>query len=308
MSQVIPEWTAQIVVTAELARALIEDQFPALAPVTLEPLGEGWDNTAYKANGAYVFRFPRREWVVALLETESRVLPVIAPRVPLSVPCPCFVGRPSDAFRYPFAGYPLIPGRTACAAWLTDSERTMAAEPLARFLTALHSIPTAEAAAAGAPGDTIGRLDVLRRVNKARESIRRLEDAGIRPDTKALTAILDAGPRDYVPRSDTLVHGDLYARHLLVDHRSQLCGIIDWGDLHIGDPALDLAIAHTFLPPSAHQPFRDTYGPIPELTWEVARLRAVWHTAIIALYAHDIGEADLLREARIALSYIVESA
>jgi aminoglycoside phosphotransferase (APT) family kinase protein len=44
--------------------------------------------------------------------------------------------------------------------------------------------------------------------------------------------------------SDTprLVHGDLWAEHVLIDpHTRSVSGIIDWGDAVIGDPVIDLA-------------------------------------------------------------------
>jgi aminoglycoside phosphotransferase (APT) family kinase protein len=98
-----------------------------------------------------------------------------------------------------------------------------------------------------------------------------------------------------------VVHGDLYARALLVDG-GDLAGVIDWGDLHLGDPALDLAVAHTFLGPAAHTAFRVAYGSIDPETWQLARLRAVFHTAALLSYAVDQRDADLEREARTALA------
>ena len=81
--------------------------------------------------------------------------------------------------------------------------------------------------------------------------------------------------------------------------------MIDWGDIHLGDLALDLAIAHTFLPPSAHAAFRSAYGPIANVTWDIARLRGLWHTFLVLNYGDEIGDADLVREALRALRYIV---
>ena len=107
-----------------------------------------------------------------------------------------------------------------------------------------------------------------------------------------------------MPRTDTLVHGDLYFRHLLVNTDNQLAGVIDWGDVHLGDPAIDLAIALTFLPPKAEEVFRRSYGPIAPLTWQIARLRALWHSVTVLLYGHDIEDADLVRESRLALQYL----
>ena len=66
----------------------------------------------------------------------------------------------------------------------------------------------------------------------------------------------------------------------MIDDRSVPCGVIDWGDVHLGDPALDIAIAHLILPSSAHAAFRSCYGPIDEPTWNAARYRAIYHAIL----------------------------
>ena len=73
-------------VTPTAARSLIMSQFPDLAPVRVAVLGDGWDNTAYRVNDDWVFRFPRREMGSNALEAEIRVMPGLAPRLPLPVP------------------------------------------------------------------------------------------------------------------------------------------------------------------------------------------------------------------------------
>ena len=98
-----------------------------------------------------------------------------------------------------------------------------------------------------------------------------------------------------------LAHGDLYVRHLLVDDAACLAGVIDWGDLHRGDPAVDLSVAWSFLPPEARDSFRKAYGPIEESTWRLARLRALHYGVILLEYARGIGDARLFREGRTIL-------
>lgn len=299
-----PAWSAEIVVSDAQARALIEAQFPRLAPVIVELLGVGWDNSAFRINGAYVFRFPRRQIAAPLVETEGRLLPMLAPRLPLPIPAPTFLGRPADGYPWPFIGHALISGRTACAAALDEEQRTRLAEPLAHFLAALHATPAEEAARHGAGPDTFARLDITRRRPSPRELLDPLSRRGEIADPRPLLALLDAGPPAYVPRSDVLVHGDLYARHLLVDADDRLAGVIDWGDIHLGDPAADLMIAHTFLPPAAHDAFRHAYGTIADTTWRIARLRGLWHTLAVLDYGLGIADADLVRECRIALDHL----
>ncbi len=295
-------WSPERVVSAALARSLVEAQFPALAPADVEPFGAGWDNTAYRVNRSHVFRFPRRQVAVPLLITETRLLPAIAPHLPLPVPNPTFIGRASPPYLWPFAGYPMLPGRTACGAGLTEDRRIAAAEPLGEFLKALHAIPPAEAVRHGAGPDPISRLDVAGRRPKAHELLHRLAARGLIADPHPLAAALDDAPAGHAVRADTLVHGDLYARHLLVDEAGRLAGVIDWGDVHLGDPASDLAAAHLLLPSAAHEAFRRAYGSVAETTWALARFRAVWHALHVLEYGTDAGDPDLVRAADYALA------
>jgi aminoglycoside phosphotransferase (APT) family kinase protein len=298
---VSPPWTAERSVSPELARDLIACQFPALAPVRVESPNEGWDNVAYLVNGSYIFRFPRRSIAADLIRTEAAVLPVIAPRLPLQAPVPLFVGEPEERSPWPFAGYRRIAGRTACRADLDDAQRKRAAVPLARFLRALHDIPLEEAERAGAGPDALARMDVEKRRGMIMERLDELQAKGLADDVRPWRQIAEAMPAGLPAGGPVLVHGDLYARHILVDDQSTPCGIIDWGDVHLGEPALDLSIAYGFLPPAARGAFRDAYGPIDEQTWCKARFRALFHAVLLLLYGADIGDADLVREARAAL-------
>ncbi|MCA9708816.1 MAG: phosphotransferase, partial [Myxococcales bacterium] len=116
-------WTPERVVTPREAVALIEAQHPSLAPVRVESLGAGWDNTAYRVDDAWVFRFPKHAAAAALIQAELDVLPAIAERLPLPIPSPRFVGEPTDAYPWPFVGYAMLPGRTACQAALDAAGR-----------------------------------------------------------------------------------------------------------------------------------------------------------------------------------------
>ena len=270
-------------VDAALARQLIEEQFPDLVPARVAALGEGWDNCVFLVNGQWVFRFPRRAIAAPLIETEMRVLPRIAPALPLRVPVPELRGAAGPRFPWPFAGHRLIEGVTADRAILTPAERAGLAVPLARFLRALHALAPGDVG-----GDAIGRLDAQRLRAEIRGRLTRpppFVDDPVRP-----------------PRADTLVHGDLHARQLLIDGK-RLCGVIDWGDVHLGDRAVDLAIAHAFLPPEARGAFRAAYGPAAdEETWRLARLRALHVSAALRQWAGQRGDALLAREAAEAIA------
>jgi len=279
-------WAAEVAVDAGLASALIEEQFPQLAPAQVRTLGEGWDNAVFLVNGTWVFRFPRRAVAAPLIETELRVLPRIAPALPLPVPVPELRGSPGRRFPWTFAAHRLLPGCTADRAALTDAQRIEAAAPLGHFIRALHALSPD-----GLEGDRIRRLDAQRLRREIRGRLSRAPGFVDDPVREA--------------REEVLVHGDLHARQLLVDG-GRLCGVIDWGDAHRGDRAVDLAVAHSFLPAEGRERFRAAYGPIDEETWKLARLRAAHVSAALFSYARDIEDLPLAAEAEGALERIDE--
>jgi aminoglycoside phosphotransferase (APT) family kinase protein len=299
-----PSWEADIALTREEAASLIERQFPELAPARLEPLGAGWDNTAYRVSGRWVFRMPRRRSVVGLLENELRLLPRLAPHLPLAVPVPVWQGRPEASFPYPFGGYEELPGVTACAVEWTPEERARTAPTLGRFLAALHGLAVDEAARAEGPEDTYGRADLRKRAPMLLERLAEVERSQPDVDGGAVRAwverLVETPPW---PKHPCWVHGDLYARHLLVDERRQVTGVLDWGDVHLGDPAGDLSIAFSFLPPEARESFREAYGPIDEAMWARARFRALYYGAVLLHYGPNVGDAAITRVGRDALAY-----
>ena len=276
-------WDPEHGVDRELAVRLVGAIWSDLGS---EPVyvGSGWDVDVWRF-GAYAVRFPRRAFGIACLENELRVLPAIADRVVVPVPRPLRIGEP--AFGYPsrfyvhafLAGAPLI--RTPC-------ELAVLAAPLGAFLRELHAIdvPLHDDPRGGIP-------------QVAARALARLE---LVPDDVADRArvILTAPPSGEPPR--TVIHGDLHAANLLVDARG-LCGVIDWGDAARGDPAVDLAVAWSALPPDARPAFRAAYGPIDPDTWARARIHAVSrHCFALLAWGRDRGDAAIVRWATAALA------
>jgi aminoglycoside phosphotransferase (APT) family kinase protein len=300
-------WAAEVSVDTALASALIAQQFPALAERPVEPFGEGWDNAAFLIGGEYVFRFPRRAVAVALIETEARVLPAIASKLPLPIPIPRFMGRPGAAYPWPFAGYDVLRGDALSAVRLDDGEFERLASECGTFLRALHTIDAASLPPPGLDSDRIGRLDHARRRPKVAERLAELKTAGLLEEIAPFVELLESVAPEG-PRSGRLgvVHGNLYSRHILVLVDSvgarSAAGIIDWGDVHLGDPAVDLAVAFSVFPPRSRAAFAAAYGAIDQETWALARYRGVYHSALVAHYGHRIGDADLVRAGLAGLS------
>jgi aminoglycoside phosphotransferase (APT) family kinase protein len=284
----MPVWTPEIEVDEALVRRLLA-QF-ALDGTGLRKLAEGWDNSVWVVDERYAFRFPHREVAIPGLEREIAALPRLAPRLPLPVPRPAFVGEPSHDFPWPFFGAELIPGVEAGVADLDDEARLEVALELAAFLRALHAVELD----VELPLDPNGRTDMPRRVRLAREDVRTLEQDGLWQAPAALEALLERVADLPPAEAPALVHGDLHFRHLLV-HGRAASGVIDWGDLCRADPAIDLPLYWSFVPPAGRERFLDAYGPVNETQLLRARVLSVQLCAVLAHYGHAEGRPELLR-------------
>ena len=80
--------------------------------------------------------------------------------------------------------------------------------------------------------------------------------------------------------SPVWVHGDVSAGNLLVQE-GRLSAVIDFGQLTIGDPACDLAIAWTLFSGESREIFRAML-PLDADTWARGRAWTLWKALIIA--------------------------
>ena len=282
----MPEWSPEIVVDEALARRLLAAQFAELDPRELHLAGEGWDNTAWVVDGAWLFRFPRREIALDGFTRELAMLPRLAPLLPLPIPQPLFVGEPSAEFPWHFFGGPVVPGQELAEADLDDEARLALAGPLGRFLGALHAAELD----VELPVDPIGRADMGFRVGRARE---RLADLGGGP--AGTEDVLERALALPPPERLAIVHGDLHLRHALVED-GRLSGVIDWGDVCRADPAIDLVLVWSALPPAARADFFAAYGAVPEDGLLRARVLSIFLCAVLALHARHEGLEHLERE------------
>jgi aminoglycoside phosphotransferase (APT) family kinase protein len=298
----VPEWSPELEVDAALAERLLGAQFPELALRSLRLVGAGWDNTVWRVDGRWVFRFPRRAIAVPPVARQVAVLPRLAPFLPLAIPEPAFVGRPADGYPWPFFGAAFLPGSEVADASLTDDQRGALARPLARFLGALHGIPPADAGAAALPVDPMGRADMAQRVPRAAELLAEVESLGLWSPPTSVGRLFEAASTLPPPDRLTVAHADLHLRHLLVDDEGKASAVIDWDDLCRADPSIDLVLVWAVLPPEARLDFLDAYGPVSDLELLRARVLAFFLCAVLAKYAAHERLSALQREAVASLA------
>ncbi len=295
---VSPLWAPERVVTAGDAAALVGEQFYALRGAPVEPLATGWDNTVYLVGGTWVFRFPRRAIALPGVEREIAALPALAPRLPLPIPVPELVGRPSRRFPWPFWGGRMLPGAELVDAGLSDARRVGVARDVGAFLGALHDPRLIDEVGTVLPHDPMRRADPGVRAPRTRDGLAQLAEQGLRAADPGLDRFLADAARLPAPTgADVVSHGDLHVRHVLITDDGGVGGVIDWGDLCLADPAVDLALAYGAFAGPARAAFLAAYGRSVDAEREVAaRVLAVNLSVVLAAYAADMGHARLLAE------------
>jgi len=181
-------------------------------------------------------RLPSAQAYAAQVAVEQRWLPFLAPALPLQIPEPLAMGTPSHDYPWNWSVYRWIPGEASNQAninSLFDFSRQLAA-----FLISLQRI---EAASGPQPGlanfHRGGSLSVYD--DQARSAIAAL---GSRINTSAAERVWSEALSTRWERPPVWVHGDVALENLLLN-RGSLAAVVDFGQLAVGDPACDLAIA-----------------------------------------------------------------
>ncbi len=189
----------------------------------------------------WIVRTPRRPSVWEASLVESRVLRLVAPRLPVKVPEWRLHAR--DVIAYPrLDGVPAVTLEDGAPTWnridpAAPSERFV--ESFARMLVALQSVPLDVAKGAGVPVKTIEeqRSTFARALERTRDVLQPSD------------AVWQRWQRwlhddDVWPQHLALGHGDLHPGHMLLAEDGALTGVLDWTEACVSDPVVDLAMFH----------------------------------------------------------------
>jgi len=289
------------VVSESIVRSLLAEQHPDLAALSLVQVDEGWDNTLWRLGDDLVVRLPRRELAAQLTMNEQRWLPVLAPLLPLPIPSPVRLGRPSERYPWHWSVVRWLGGVPADRAAIADPHD--AAVRLGRFLRALHG-----GAPRDAPQNPFRGVPLIARAATVEE---RLANPALGIDVPSIRRVWDAalGAEPHIG-TPVWIHGDLHPANVLVAGGT-LAAVIDFGDLCAGDPATDLAGAWMLLPRRAFGAFSSSYGGAEGgVDADLARRSQGW-ALLFALMLLEIGldgRPTYERVARSTLARVVVEA
>jgi aminoglycoside phosphotransferase (APT) family kinase protein len=270
-------------ITADVAARLVAAQFPQWAGLPVTPVAlDGFDNTTFRLGDELSIRLPSASCVPQVAK-EHRWLPVLARYLPLPIPEPVAMGRPSDGFPRPWSVYRWIEGEPASTGRVAGLVGFASA--LAGFLAALQAVDVGGGPPAGRHnffrGGPLAAFD-----EQARQLIR-LTAGDI--DAGAAASVWDTALASGREQAPVWVHGDLAASNVLVAGGA-LRAVIDFGGVAVGDPAYDLVMEWEFFTGDSAAAFRRGLH-LDEATWARGRGWALWR-ALASLGKEREGGGD----------------
>ncbi|WP_286160814.1 phosphotransferase [Virgibacillus sp. 7505] len=188
----------------------------------VETIDMGWDHDVYVLNNSWVLRVPKKSETVN--QEEKKLLKDLQVKTNIALPAFTILTTPkgSEAVLYPY-----IPGHPISAN-MSDIVLEGAASQLGAFLSKLHQL---DASMYRLPERDKSYYD---RLQEGISSFYPSLPAFVINYTERLFAELE-------PVCTAVVHGDLRSAHILWEESSCRVGIIDFSDMHVGDPAIDFA-------------------------------------------------------------------
>ena len=280
---------AEVHIDTEIVRSLLRAQFPQYATRQLQPMGSGWDNVMMRLGTDLLVRLPRRAIAAVLIEEEQRWLPELSPQLPINVPVPIHVGRPSKEYPWPWSIVRWLPGEGADRSPPDADEGCR----LASFLSCLH-----QAAPTGARVNPVRGVPLATRADQVGERMDRVAQT-----TDVITPAVRAAWHDALAAAANTerlwLHGDLHPLNILVS-RGRITGVIDWGDLTAGDVATDLAAFWMLFDSPIRERALRAYGPVDDHL----RARAMGWAILFGVMLLDTGLVDHPRHAAVGAAIL----
>lgn len=221
----------------KLIKQAINKEYPEFDISSVKKMGEGDNSKAFLINKNYIFRFAKREDVKVSFRKEIKVLPKIEPFLPLQIPKLKFVSKETD-----FVGYKSIPGEFMSAKIYKLSGKKVRKQlqiSLSKFLSNLHNIDLGILKDCG-----LETMNYKEEYSNDYIKIQRLIFPNISIKKKNLITEfyhLYLDNKNNFEYNPSLIHNDFSQDHILLRKSTkEVNGIIDFGDIAIGDPDYDL--------------------------------------------------------------------
>ena len=222
-------------------RKIIDELYPNISTDRIQIFDDGWDYVVFVIDGQKAIRFPRRSDYAKKLPVEVAFLNQFGDQLPVSVPRLTLYADEQTGL--PYVIYDFIPGiqfKKSISDTFSKAELRQVALQIGSFLDKLHSISIEKAIKLG-----VKQVESLETWRNKFEKIRQTVFPHISKDEQNWSISIFENFFETVrknPMPLTVIHSDIMPEHIIVNPKTHtLSGIIDFGDIEIGDPAYDFA-------------------------------------------------------------------
>lgn len=282
------------IINESLVANLISEQFPQWRDLPIKSVThQGWDNKTFRLGDHMLVRIPSSEEYVRQVQKEHKWLLLLAPYLPLPIPAPIVIGKPSKVYPWNWSIYKWLDGDSANTVELDDTCLENIALQLAHFLKELHKF---DAAGAPTPGlhnwwrgahTSVYNTETRVLINKLKSLI----------DVDKANSLWEKAISSKWNKDPVWVHGDIASGNILLKD-NKLSAVIDFGCMGIGDPACDLTIAWTFFKNKSRKAFK-TAMSLDHDTWARARGWALWKAAFKLVSLNDKNGLEAVKHLQI---------
>ena len=301
-----------MILTTDLARKLIAEQFPEYASLTIVDVEkQGHDNRTYRLGEHMLIRMPTAADYALKVPKEQELLPQLAKRLSVNIPAPIKMGKTSAYTEETSAVDRKMSGELAETILIGEHKRSPKFDDANAEVSKVE-YPYPFSIYQWLPGKSINLLTLTEQekeqlafdlANFLKELQAIIDVKGPEPGQHNWwrgdhVSVYDKGAREQIAElaeiidaSKTLalwdqacatrwnkapiwIHGDFSIGNILMDG-GKLSAVIDFGGAAVGEPACDLVIAWTYLSGKARETFISKMDMDPD-TWLRARAWALW--------------------------------
>lgn len=271
-------------------REIIEKKYPNIINERVRAFDDGWDFVVLIIGGQKTFRFPRSSDYAKKLPVEVAFLDYFRNLSPVAIPN--LTIHTDEKTGLPYVTYDFIPGiqfKKSISDTFSKEELRRIANQIGGFLDKLHSFPINKAKKLG-----VKQVESLETWRNKFEKIRQTVFPHISKTEQNWSISIFENFFKTVQTSPaplTVIHSDIMPEHIIVNPKTHiLSGIIDFGDVEIGDPAYDFAFLAKYGQDFLNWTY-ETYSQPKDPAFEIRRQFYLDRLALTNL-EHSIGLND----------------
>ena len=244
-----------------IAENLIKQQFSPIENLSVKPAqATGSDNFIFRVGNDLLIRLPRHASSESQLKKEIKWLPLLSEVLPVSIPQIYFKGSPAPEFPFQWGIFKWIDGSIYDPLLFENTDHIV--NTMVHFIHALWKADPSNGPEYGEHNNFRGQ-PLAERDKQTTEAIKTLPHFYKQETLTSLwntACTMNVWNKPYI-----WVHGDLHWGNILTKN-DNLSGIIDFGSLGLGDPAVDVMCAWILFSPEKRRLFKQKIN-VDTPTW-----------------------------------------